>query len=140
MNWRDITKYLIVSVVAIVLTTVAFYYFSLWRFPSKLPIDTVISILENTVQVDGVLFGFSAVMFGLFHGKCATKFKEPYIFVMMTTSFLSYFVSMGLSFDFLVSQSTIGSIVVPTILTVIGGLLSSVYIVIVLMCDNPKTP
>jgi hypothetical protein len=138
MNWRDIAKYLIVSTVVVILVTVALRYFCLWRFPSNLPSDLVNTILGSTIQLDGVLFGFSAVMFGFFHGKCATKFREPYIFMMMTVSFLCYFVSIGTSFTLMASQRINGLVVTPTVLAVVGGLLSSVYIVVVLMCDNPK--
>lgn len=96
--------------------------------------DTVIRVLENVITLNGVLFGFTAVMLSVVYH--ATKsYNEFYLSIMVfsVTSFLSYLLSLFMSFCFLMSQITSGVIFTPVFLTCFGGLCSSVYIVLTMI-------
>ena len=96
--------------------------------------DTAIRVLENVITLNGVLFGFTAVMLSIVYH--ATKsYKEFHLIIMVfaVTSFLSYLLSLYMSFCFLMNKTTSGIIFTPVFLTCFGGLCSSVYIVLTII-------
>jgi len=88
-----------------------------------------ISVLSNTIQLDGVLFGFTAVMFGFFYSKGIIRRGQTNLLFLVITSFFIYYLSLAFAFFLLGDQSTDGLIVGPALMAVIGGFLSSVMVV-----------
>jgi hypothetical protein len=102
--------------------------------------ETASKLLENTIQLDGLLFGFTAVMYGLFYGrKLIARTKEVKVGILLVTSFLCYYFSLFLAFVFLATQAVEGIILAPAIISIIGGLLSSAILTTELMdTEKPK--
>jgi hypothetical protein len=88
---------------------------------------------EDLIRLDGVLFGFSAVMLGLFlrdFPKMSEK-SFDHCLVFVTTSFLCYILSILLSFmGMAFGQQWVFGLVV---LTVAGAISSSIYIIMTLV-------
>lgn len=98
---------------------------------SSVTVDVSKTVLENVIRLDGVLFGFTAAMLSIFYFK-----GEPHrrtlliITVLSVTAFLSYLLSILISFVFLMTGEHSGGIFLPVTLACFGGLCSSVYIVL----------
>ena len=104
---------------------------------SLMPPATVIgaqSMLETLIRLDGVLFGFSAVMIGLFVGKFERVSKRflNRCFMFALLSFWSYIFSIFSAFINIYTgmQGNI-PIFMPVLLTLFGALCSSIYTVLV---------
>jgi hypothetical protein len=89
-------------------------------------------ILENVIQLDGVLFGFTGVMFGLLHGKPLFRLKKMQVNMFLMTSFWSYLVSILSAFSFLFVEKTNSWIMFPVGVTAFGAVCSSVYVMRIL--------
>ncbi len=99
---------------------------------SPVTVETSKTVLENVIRLDGVLFGFTAAMISIFYFKSETHHKKFLtITVFSVTAFLSYLLSIYMSFCFLMAGEHSGGIFLPVIITCFGGLCSSVYIVLV---------
>lgn len=88
------------------------------------------SMLETLIRLDGILFGFTAVMMGLFIGKSerpsAVSFYRTIMYALI--SFWSYIFSILGAF---VGIYLDDSLFWPVILTLFGAAHSSIYIVLV---------
>jgi len=119
------TSALIVAVVSFLGSTLAGSF-------SPVTIETSKTILENVIRLDGILFGFTATMISIFYFKAETRHKQFLtIAVFSVTAFLSYLLSIYMSFCFLMAGEHSGGIFLPVIITCFGGLCSSVYIVLI---------
>jgi len=101
---------------------------------SAVSVEVSARVLENVIRLDGVLFGFTAAMLSIFYLKGQThqrKFLSVIVFTV--TAFLSFLLSMFMSFSFLMIEEHSGGIFLPVILTCFGGLSSSVYVVLVML-------
>jgi len=92
-------------------------------------------ILEALIRLDGVLFGFTAVMVGLFL-RDFRKLSEPtlkfcLLFVML--SFWSYIVSILFAFTILTlgQEGATIPLFTPIYLTLFGSICSSIYLVMI---------
>ena len=102
---------------------------------------TVASISQNTTQLDGILFGFSAVMFGLVFTRKERRIPEGNMFeiaVVASASFLCYLISLGLSLFSLYSDNIILAVFSAWV-AVFGVGISSLYIVMLLLEKAPST-
>ena len=92
-------------------------------------------ILETLIGVDGVLFGFSGVMIGLFlrnfHKLSEITLKRCFMFASL--SFWSYIFSIFLAFIVMALGQERVSIPVfmPVFLTIFGALCSSIYLLMI---------
>lgn len=101
---------------------------------STVTIETSRVVLENVIRLDGVLFGFTAAMISIFYFKAEAHHRKFLtIAVFSVTAFLSYLLSIFMSFSFLMAGEHSGGIFLPVILACFGGLCSSVYIVLVMI-------
>lgn len=98
-------------------------------------------MLELTITLDGVLFGFSAVMIGFFL-RNSTKISEPKLKVSLMwglCAFWSYISSILLAFVTmrdLNTQIAIFSVFAPIWLTIFGAIFSSIYMVLIFIEEN----
>lgn len=98
------------------------------------------AILTNVVELDGVLFGFTATMLALFyHKEREYRYKLLTSLFFVVTAFLSYLASIFLSFSYLMQEAMDFRIFVPVFLTCFGGLCSSVYLVIAIIESEEKS-
>lgn len=92
-------------------------------------------ILETLIGLDGVLFGFSAVMVGLFlrnsHKLSEITLKRCLLFALL--SFWSFILSIMFAFIIftLSQQGTTITLFTPIFLTLFGSLCSSIYLVMI---------
>ena len=92
-------------------------------------------ILETVIGLDGVLFGFSAVMIGLFlrdsHELSEITLKRCFIFALC--SFWSFIISIFFAFIVLASgqEGTNIPLFTPILLTLFGSLCSSIYLILI---------
>jgi len=92
-------------------------------------------ILETVISLDGVLFGFSAVMVGLFlrnsHKLSDITLKRCLMFALL--SFWSFILSIFFAFIVLAlgQQGTNIPLFTPIFLTLFGSLCSSIYLVMI---------
>jgi len=101
---------------------------------SPVAADTSKTVLENVIRLDGVLFGFTAAMLSIFYFKGEPHHRKFLtITVLSVTAFVSFLLSIYMSFSFLMAGEHSGGIFLPVILTCFGGLCSSVYIVLVMI-------
>jgi uncharacterized membrane protein len=101
---------------------------------STVSVEVSARVLENVIRLDGVLFGFTAAMLSILFLKGQThqrKFLSAIVFTVI--AFLSFLLSMFMSFSFLMTEQHSGGIFLPVILTCFGGLSSSVYVVLVML-------
>lgn len=91
------------------------------------------AILDSVIRLDGVLFGFSAVMIGLFVREfrelSRTTMKRCLMFGLL--SFWSYILSISISFLIMAFNQT-SLYFVPINLVIIGSICSSINLVLVL--------
>jgi len=117
---------------ALIVIVVSFFGSLLASSFSSVTIETSQTVLENVIRLDGVLFGFTAAMISIFYFKAETQHKKFLATVVFSvTAFLSYLLSIYMSFSFLMAGEHSGGIFLPVIITCFGGLCSSVYIVLV---------
>lgn len=96
-----------------------------------------INMFNSLITLDGVLFGFSAVMLGLFF-RDLTRMSERTVFtclVFIMVSFAGYIISIGVSFIG-IAKSLLGSSPNPyfcVFLTISSLVCSSVYILMILV-------
>lgn len=97
-------------------------------------------ILENIIRLDGVLFGFTAVMTSLIYRRKEFRTKRfPTLLGWSTISFFCYLLSIFMSLSFLMTHTQDYQIFVPVILTCFGGLCSSIYIILTIIdLTTPK--
>lgn len=96
-------------------------------------------VLENVIRLDGVLFGFTAAMISIFYFKAETQHRKFLaLAVCAVTAFLSYLLSIYMSFCFLMAGERSGGIFLPVIITCFGGFCSSVYIVLLTIEEELK--
>ena len=105
----------------------------------QMTLDVATNVLVNTIQLDGLLFGFTAVMYGLFYGRRILKEKTIKLSFLMITSFLCYYFSLALAFFLLGTQATDGLILGPALTSVVGGFLASVMVIITLIEQENKS-
>jgi len=92
-------------------------------------------ILEILIGLDGVLFGFTGVMIGLFlrnsHKLSETTLRRCFMFALM--AFWSYILSIFGSFLILAlgQQKASMQLFTPVFLTIFGSFCSSIYLVMV---------
>lgn len=99
------------------------------------------SISQNTILLDVILFGFSAVMFGLISTRGEKRIPEGSMFwiaVVASASFLCYLVSLGLSLFSLYSDNIVLAVFSAWV-AVFGVGVSSLYIVMLLLERPPST-
>lgn len=87
------------------------------------------SMPENIIRLDGVLFGFSGAMLGLFIGKLE-KVSKKFLFRCLTlalASFWCYIFSIAFTFFLYMNLGEIEWVFVSIILTLAGTICSSVY-------------
>jgi len=104
--------------------------------------DLAIPILQNTIQLDGLLFGFSAVMFGLIFTREKTtlpKKNEFKIAVVVFASFLCYIISLGAAFMTLTNKNIGYWVLFPAWIAVFGVMISALYMVVFLLEKPPST-
>jgi glucan phosphoethanolaminetransferase (alkaline phosphatase superfamily) len=105
-------------------------------FP-KVTGDLRTSLFENLITLDGVLFGFSIVMLGLFFPNLQ-KMSDGTVFccmVFIMVSFFGYIISIGASFVGIGSGSS-ASFMNPyfdLVLTLSSLVFSSIYILMILI-------
>lgn len=131
-TWSKATKVYFFS--AIVVSIVSFLASILSLSLPMVPLDVSPKILESVIRLDGVLFGFTAVMLSLVYREIRFRNKKfsnitTKLEVFSVTSFLCYLLSIFMSFSFLMNQTRGNEIFVPVILTCFGGLCSSIYVV-----------
>ncbi len=90
-------------------------------------------IMENVIRLDGVLFGFSAVMLTLIYRAVATEKSKLSVTFLSAISFWSYLLSIFMSFSNLMWQNSSNQIFVPVLLTCFGGLCSSIYVIMIML-------
>jgi hypothetical protein len=84
------------------------------------------------IRLNGVLFGFTAAMISIFYFRAEIQHKKFLaITVFSVTAFISYLLSIYMSFSFLMTGEHSGGIFLPVIITCFGGLCSSVYTVLI---------
>lgn len=92
-------------------------------------------ILETVISLDGVLFGFSAVMMGLFlrnsHKLSEATLRRCLMFAL--SSFWSFILSIFFAFLVLAlgQQGTNIPFFTPILLTLFGSLCSSIYLILI---------
>ena len=119
---------------ALIVVAVSFFGSLLTGSFSTVTIETSGIVLENVIRLDGVLFGFTAAMISIFYFKAETRHRKFLtITIFSVTAFLSYLLSIYMSFSFLMAGERSGGIFLPVILACFGGLCSSVYIVLVII-------
>jgi hypothetical protein len=98
------------------------------------------SILQTLISLDGVLFGFSAVMIGLVFGsqKRISKKLVRNSALLILVSFWCYLVSLGISFDFIYYEAQ-KAVFAPIYLTLIGAACSSIYMVLLFVEEQEST-
>jgi hypothetical protein len=97
------------------------------------------AILTNVVELDGVLFGFTATMLALFYYKEREhRHKLLTLLFFIVTAFLSYLASIFLSFSYLMQEARDFRIFVPVILACFGGLCSSMYLIVAIIESEEK--
>jgi hypothetical protein len=104
--------------------------------------ELAFSILQNTIQLDGLLFGFSAVMFGLIFTREKTKIpkeNEFYIATVASASFLCYSFSLALAFNYLTMKNIGHWVLYPAWITILGVMISSIYMVAFLLAKPSST-
>jgi hypothetical protein len=104
--------------------------------------ELAISILQNTIQLDGLLFGFSAVMFGLIFTRERTKIpkeNEFYIAVVSFASFFCYSVSLGVAFTTLTKKNVGHWVLYPAYIAILGVMISAIYMVTFLLVKPSST-
>lgn len=105
-------------------------------FSASLPnvsIELSAKIMENVIRLDGVLFGFTAVMLTLIHvgkGSVKTKFSVTFL---SAVSFFCYLLSIFMGFSNLMWQNQSNQIFVPVMLTCFGGFCSSIYVIMMML-------
>lgn len=102
--------------------------------------NTATTLLENVIRLNGMLFGFSAVMVGLVFGTLQEKNKKlrsKYLLFALC-AFLSFLLSIFVSFSYLMQSQSDGLIFAPVVLTCFGGICSSVYIVVTYLWEEEK--
>jgi ABC-type multidrug transport system fused ATPase/permease subunit len=123
--------YFLAAGIVAIITFLSLFLSSVFQTVS---LETSQKILENIIQLDGVLFGFTATMLALFYYKEKEhRIKVLTILAFIVTAFLSYLFSIFMSFSLLMQGTTSFQIFVPAILTCFGGLCSSVYIVMAIV-------
>jgi len=106
---------------------------------SALPISSdelAISILLNMIQLDGLLFGFSAVMFGFIFTREGVKMSRKHIFGITTlafASFMCYIVSLAIDFVLLAIPEVRYMALFSGFVAASGVVMSSLYMLIVLL-------
>jgi hypothetical protein len=91
-------------------------------------------MLELTVTLDGVLFGFSGVMIGFFIRR-SDKIREPQLKLSLwwaLMAFWSYIMSIFIAFSVMTSlerQTFVFSVGTPITLTLFGSIFTSIYMV-----------
>jgi uncharacterized membrane protein YwaF len=105
-------------------------------YPS-IPVTDTQSILQTLISLDGVLFGFSAVMVGLVFGrqKGISKRLVKYSTLLILVSFWCYFVSLWLSFNYIFLRTQKG-VFTPIFVTLIGAVCSSIYMVMLFLIER----
>jgi hypothetical protein len=109
---------------------------------SSLPsvtLETSTVVLENVIRLDGILFGFTAAMLSIFYLKgqpLQRSFLSVIVFIV--TAFLSFLLSIFMSFSYLMQGLHTNAIFLPVILTCFGGLASSVYVILVILSREPS--
>jgi hypothetical protein len=95
------------------------------------------SMFQNLITLDGILFGFSAVMLGLFFPNLAKISNKTAIrcLVFITVSFFGYIESIALSFIGMSNISSDSSLnpYQCVILTIFSLLFSSIYLLMILV-------
>jgi hypothetical protein len=124
---RDATTMFFLSAVFASVTTILALLFSS-TFPT-VTLDTATKVLQNVIQLDGVLFGFTAVMFTIIHTREHTYMKEITRTVFLLTSLWCYIVSIAMSFDMLMQQLTVSLVLAPAWVAIVGAIFSSVYLI-----------
>jgi hypothetical protein len=91
-------------------------------------------MLELTVTLDGVLFGFSGVMIGFFL-RGSDKISEPQLKLALwwaLMAFWSYIMSIFIAFSVMTlldQQTFVFSVCTPIALTLFGSIFTSIYMV-----------
>jgi hypothetical protein len=104
--------------------------------------ELAISILQDTIQLDGLLFGFSAVMFGLIFTRekaILPKENEFNIAVVTFASFFCYSLSLGIAFITLTKKDIGHWVLFPAWIAILGVMIASLYIVIFLLVKPSST-
>lgn len=117
---------------AMIVFAVSIGAFFIVSFIPPTTVTGIQSMLETLIRLDGVLFGFSGVMLGLFIGKFE-KVSETFLkrFLMLVlSSFWSYIFSIFFAF-INIYFGVQDWVFMPILLTLFGALCSSVYTVLV---------
>jgi uncharacterized protein YybS (DUF2232 family) len=92
-------------------------------------------MLELTITLDGVLFGFSGVMIGFFLRR-SDKIAEPQLKLSLWWALMaswSYIMSILISFmtmAWLNRQTFVFSVFTPIWLTILGSIFTSIYLIL----------
>jgi len=96
----------------------------------------VTTALTNLIQIDGVLFGFSAIMFGLVYSSGRIHlfegWRKSFVFGLMFSSFWCYLYSLVAAFTDLLEQNAT-YVFSDVFVTVFGAVLSSVFLLLMLI-------
>jgi membrane protein YdbS with pleckstrin-like domain len=105
--------------------------------------EVAASISESVIRLDGVLFGFSATMFSIVYLKQGSKKPKK----LMTTvsafilvAFWSFLISIVLAFSNLWFNNNSSLAFAPVILTFMGGVFCSIYIVMTIFTYESSEP
>lgn len=105
-------------------------------FSASLPnvsIELSAKIMENVIRLDGVLFGFTAVMLALIHKGRESEETKLSVTYLSAISFFCYLLSIFMSFSHLMWQNQSNQVFVPVMLTCFGGLCSSIYVIMMML-------
>ena len=120
------------AMIALVITIGAMFLASFFPY-----VETTLArkILETVIGLDGVLFGFSAVMIGLFlrNSHKLSEITLKRCLMLALSSFWSFILSILFAFIVLAlgQQGTNIPLFTPIFLTLFGSLCSSIYLVMI---------
>ena len=129
--------YFFCAIIVLIVTILSFIFSSYAFSPVSLEVSE--RVLENIIRLDGVLFGFTAIMTSLIYRE--EKFRGKKFLTLMgwsSISFFCYLLAIFMSFSFLMSQTQDYQIFVPVILTCFGGLCSSIYMILTIIEQEKK--
>jgi len=138
--WKKYEKAIRIYLASALCVIVVFLFASLISLTLPVvPLDVSTKVLENVIRLDGVLFGFTAVMLSLVYREMKSYSKEfLYVTSFSITSFLCYLLSIFTAFVSLMFQHRSSLIFVPVILACFGGVCSSIYITMIIIGIEKK--
>jgi len=95
---------------------------------SKMSLGTATSLLAYTIQIDGILFGSTAIAYGLLCSRKTFSSDDARLAFSRTTAFLCYLFSLAFAFLLMGNESTDGLVLGPAFIAAIGGLFSALMV------------